>query len=168
MRLVLFIGFFLLFSNSVYAQEKNFLQQRYYQALQDECQTQQSVSCCEASVDRMEKGGFQRDISGLTENYGCPPGYNANMLRCFSSYRWCEPVESKFKYQSDASFCLQDRDCALREAVCGPEPMNIYFDNKVFALMQPYVECAAPLEYDVPRCEENKCVAKVLRDPNVE
>jgi hypothetical protein len=53
----------------------------YYAQLDDACQD----DCCRSSVDTM-----RRDHALAQPADGCPAGESAEMLRCASSYRWCE------------------------------------------------------------------------------
>jgi len=66
------------------------------------------------------------------------------------------------RYLEDSLFCEKDEDCSIRGGACGPEPMNIHFDNSKLIEMRPYVECADYFLLENPRCEKNKCIADVV------
>ncbi|HOW36717.1 MAG TPA: hypothetical protein PLK34_00495 [Candidatus Pacearchaeota archaeon] len=60
----------------------------YYQDLLKRCELNGEYDpCCLSSWERMEKRGYL-----LAPETGCPLGYIPNMLKCFSSFRWCEPI----------------------------------------------------------------------------
>lgn len=54
----------------------------YYQTLRTHCNED---SCCLASVQAMEKGGFEEAKDGE-----CPEGVSKNMMKCITSLKWCE------------------------------------------------------------------------------
>lgn len=56
----------------------------YYDRLQASCED----GCCEASVAHMRKTRATLQPEG-----GCGAGETADMLRCISSHRWCEPAK---------------------------------------------------------------------------
>ncbi|OGY52045.1 MAG: hypothetical protein A3J59_03970 [Candidatus Buchananbacteria bacterium RIFCSPHIGHO2_02_FULL_56_16] len=55
----------------------------YYQELAVRCE---GDGCCEASAREMAQGSFR-----LAAQNGCRQGYQANSLKCPTSYHWCEP-----------------------------------------------------------------------------
>lgn len=57
----------------------------YYDELSQKCS---GDNCCLNSVKRMES---KKAI--VSSNGECPDGYKADMLRCISSYKWCEPLK---------------------------------------------------------------------------
>jgi len=63
-------------------------------------------------------------------------------------------------YHADRNYCISDGDCAVREGLCGPEIMNIHFDNSDLIRMQALVKCL-PVEppAGLLKCDHNKCVA---------
>jgi hypothetical protein len=56
---------------------------KYYNDLSSQCEGDE---CCLASVNSMFKGGYKLATDGQ-----CPEGYDISMLRCITSYKWCEP-----------------------------------------------------------------------------
>lgn len=56
----------------------------FYDRLEARCDD----ACCRASVDQMRLVG-----ASLQSQSGCAAGETADMLRCYSSYRWCEPAQ---------------------------------------------------------------------------
>ena len=73
------------------------LDDAYYNNLRKACKNNSWFnavdSCCESSVDTMESlKAIQHDPILTVE---CPEGYTKNMLKCESSYQWCEPMEKK-------------------------------------------------------------------------
>lgn len=68
--------------------------------------------------------------------------------------------KSSNKYLASSSYCQKNEDCSIREGACGPEPMNVYFDNSQLIEMQPYVECSDYIPLKNPKCLNNKCAAK--------
>jgi hypothetical protein len=57
--------------------------QKDYKAMRRACA---GDGCCLASVESME-----RNQGILANAEACPKGMSPNMLKCVSSYRWCEP-----------------------------------------------------------------------------
>lgn len=55
----------------------------YYDRLQAKCDD----GCCEASVNAMRQTRAKIQMTG-----GCGANETADMLKCESSYRWCEPA----------------------------------------------------------------------------
>ncbi len=155
MRKFILLLTFLLFVTSLYAQPD------YYDQLKKQCQSKSSVRCCLASVDAMEKSGYKLVAMDRIENHGCPLGYIVTGLRCVDSFGWCQPDSAFQLYFASPSYCAKDQDCAVREGVCGPEAMNIYYDISVFDKMKPFVECAERQNFINVRCEDSKCVADV-------
>jgi len=61
-------------------------------------------------------------------------------------------------------YCEKNSDCAIRQGVCGDEPMNIYFDNANLIRAQADVRCLPPVRYTNPRCRNNQCVADKVQN----
>jgi len=57
----------------------------YYQKLRDKCKVNEGKDCCLSSVDEMEA----KQAKIKPEN-GCWKWMKMNLLRCLSSYQWCE------------------------------------------------------------------------------
>ena len=72
------------------------LDKAYYNKLRSGCRnntwTGNNIDeCCQSSVDAMESSkGIMLDPVLTVE---CPEGYTKNMMKCPSSYQWCEPNE---------------------------------------------------------------------------
>lgn len=61
---------------------------RDYEVLLKRCN---GNSCCEASARKIKQiKGF-----ALKNNTSCPKGYRRNLMKCRSSYSWCEPFPLK-------------------------------------------------------------------------
>lgn len=58
----------------------------YYKELAEQCMGKTSYSCCMSSVRSMEQGDYK-----IEPETGCPDGFQRNMLKCESSFKWCEP-----------------------------------------------------------------------------
>ncbi|MBI2445339.1 hypothetical protein HYV43_03040 [Candidatus Micrarchaeota archaeon] len=56
----------------------------YYGQLKAACANATDAACCQASVQRMEAGGYR-----LAENKQCPESLSADTLKCPGSYTWC-------------------------------------------------------------------------------
>jgi hypothetical protein len=56
----------------------------YYDQLLSRCED----GCCEASVSRM-----RQTKAKIQETGGCGPSEKADMLKCATTYRWCEPAK---------------------------------------------------------------------------
>lgn len=65
---------------------------------------------------------------------------------------------SNDKYMISSTYCEQDADCAVRDGACGPEAMNIFFDNSQLIAMQPYVECSDYIPLTGAMCQNRICV----------
>jgi len=65
-------------------------------------------------------------------------------------------------YFEDFLYCERNEDCSIREGACGPEPMNIHFDNKKLLEMSAFIDCMEPASLTNPRCEDNKCVVDAV------
>ena len=61
----------------------------YYDNLRKACG---GNSCCRASVNRMEKGGYKEARDGQ-----CPLGFRCDGLECIGSFVWCEPEKKEEK-----------------------------------------------------------------------
>ena len=61
----------------------------YYRQLNKMCQDRKSVSCCQSSVSRMQRGNFI-----MAPETGCPEGTFRNRLKCVDSLTWCEPIKT--------------------------------------------------------------------------
>lgn len=59
----------------------------YYKNLRSQCENEGSQSCCIASVDTMETSWYKE-----AENWVCPNWYSKDLLKCASSYSWCEKI----------------------------------------------------------------------------
>lgn len=57
----------------------------YYNNLKSQCE---GSSCCISSVESMEEAWYSE-----AEWWNCPSWYNLNMLKCETSYKWCEKDE---------------------------------------------------------------------------
>ena len=75
------------------------LDDAYYNKLRTACRSSSTSwfddvdNCCQTSVDTMQTHkAFQLDPALTVE---CPEGYAKNMLKCASTYQWCEPTEAK-------------------------------------------------------------------------
>jgi hypothetical protein len=80
---VLFLGsIFYLFNKLNKTKTKDSVK-TYYEILKEGCDNE---GCCLSSVKFMEEGNFTEAKDG-----SCPDGFKSNMLRCISSYKWCEP-----------------------------------------------------------------------------
>ena len=73
-----------------------------------------------------------------------------------------KPTAPSEAYLVSSLYCERNADCAVRGGACGPEAMNIHFDNTKLIEMRPFVECADYVELENPRCEEDKCIADVI------
>lgn len=62
-----------------------------YQALGEGCLTRGSFNCCMSSVRQMANGKYIEAGAPKDGAYQCPDGYTGNMLKCESTYVWCEP-----------------------------------------------------------------------------
>lgn len=60
--------------------------ENYYGVLEKKCNDN---SCCLASLRVMRENNYKE----ANENSKCPEGFNGNMMRCITSYQWCEPME---------------------------------------------------------------------------
>jgi hypothetical protein len=80
---VLFLGSIFYLFNKLNKTKTKDVVKTYYELLKDGCDNE---SCCLSAVKYMEDGGFTEAKDG-----NCPDGFNSNMLRCISSYKWCEP-----------------------------------------------------------------------------
>ncbi|HBR15818.1 MAG TPA: hypothetical protein DD723_09830 [Candidatus Omnitrophica bacterium] len=58
----------------------------YYQGLSKECA--KGDGCCQQSVNHMSKHQYP-----VMPEEGCPEGFQQNLLRCITSYTWCEPIK---------------------------------------------------------------------------
>lgn len=70
-------------------------QPEYYEHLRDQCRSRQSVGCCMASVNAMEKGGYKLASPQTDDSSGCPEGFRISGMRCMDSYAWCVPVDEQ-------------------------------------------------------------------------
>lgn len=59
------------------------------------------TGCCKASVDRMRASNA---ILKTAEK--CPSGYIPNMLKCITSYQWCEPYTGRCIGENQAGKCI--------------------------------------------------------------
>ena len=57
----------------------------YYSKLSRDC-PQADLQCCLTSVKAMELRNYT-----VVPAAGCPQGFKPNMMRCPSSYQWCQP-----------------------------------------------------------------------------
>jgi hypothetical protein len=79
------------------------LDKAYYNKLRSGCRNNTWTGadmdgCCQSSVDAMEaRKGIQHDPVLTVE---CPEGYSKNMMKCASTYQWCEPLESNSIYST--------------------------------------------------------------------
>lgn len=65
---------------------------------------------------------------------------------------------AKGRYLKSSLYCEKDGDCAVREGACGPEAMNVFFDNSKLIAMQPFVECSDFIPLSGAVCQNNSCV----------
>lgn len=82
----------------------------YYQKLAKGCQD----GCCLTSVEQMALTNSQLAPGDTLGESGCPEGTTPNMLKCPTSYRWCDPtvkVENN-KFQVDINgymrYCINE------------------------------------------------------------
>src|SRR5262249_6214987 len=96
----LFVFSFLALCAPLAAQAANYPPDSYYETLRRGCEHPRTGligflfgpekdSCCLSSVGDMEHGGFR-----LAPPQGCPPDEKGDMLRCITTYKWCEEKRS--------------------------------------------------------------------------
>lgn len=61
----------------------------FYQSLANQC----TDSCCRSSVEVMASNGYSLASGKTLAQAVCPAGFQANELKCPTSYIWCEPSE---------------------------------------------------------------------------
>jgi len=57
----------------------------YYTNLREVCREKSDENCCLVSVNAMES-----NYAKIAPKEGCPDGYRREMLKCMSSFAWCE------------------------------------------------------------------------------
>ena len=60
--------------------------ENYYDVLEEKCN---GDNCCLSSLKHMRNNNYKK----ADENEECPEGFNRSMMRCITSYQWCEPME---------------------------------------------------------------------------
>src|SRR5262245_26096340 len=64
------------------------------------------------------------------------------------------------KYQANPRYCEGAKDCAIREGACGPQVMNIHFDNAKLLALRPFIECVQTEPPSEPLvCAEHVCMS---------
>lgn len=108
----------------------------YYKDLANKCE---SKSCCLESVNRMVAGNYK-----LSPEKGCPEGFQGNMLRCESSYKWCEPKADEtadcFKKYPKIEF----EGCVPGKVVDGWEGIILYPNTLDTSNVTHYTDAPAP------------------------
>lgn len=74
--------------------------------------------------------------------------------------QWLPEGGVQDKYLMSALYCERDEDCAVREGACGPEAMNVFFDNSKLIAMQPFVECSEFIPLLGASCQNKSCVGR--------
>jgi hypothetical protein len=98
-------------------------------------------------------------------------GQSGQMWKCLKDHTCRLIFESamsdweslSIEYLQNDLYCEQDEDCAIREGVCGFQPMNIFFDNGKLLEMQAHVDCVNYiLSSDLSnlKCDNNQCLAE--------
>lgn len=87
--------------------EKVIEKEDYYDVLEKRCD---GDGCCLASLKAMKDNNYKE----ADKNGKCPEGFNGNMMKCITSYQWCESMEKlniigDYRYQS-TSMCSQNCD----------------------------------------------------------
>jgi len=71
------------------------------------------------------------------------------------------PGHATKTYQANPRYCEIDTDCAIREGACGPQIMNIRYDNSKLLAMRPLIECVDNAPPSLPlKCIHNQCVSE--------
>jgi len=60
-------------------------EENYYDVLEKKCADD---SCCVSSLKTMRTNSYKE----ADKNGKCSDGFNMNMMRCVTSYQWCEPI----------------------------------------------------------------------------
>ena len=117
--------------------------ENYYDLLEKKCDD----SCCLSSSKRMRANNYKK----ADKNGKCPEGFYMDMLKCVTSYQWCEPME-EIEWEN----CEQDSDCEARFSHCD---CQYHCVNKNIEADDCAVECdkTGPIISECI-CENNKCV----------
>lgn len=67
----------------------------YYGVLARQCENKASFNCCMASVRAMKNGNYK-----LSDNNTCSDGFTQNMMKCISTFKWCEPINKSGEKQT--------------------------------------------------------------------
>lgn len=103
---------------------------------------------------------------------GC--GKSGQMWKCLKDHTCRLILESQknhwenlsIKYLEQPLYCEQDKDCAIREGVCGFQAMNLFFDNSKLLEMQAYADCMKSIRYQDlrnPECDNYQCIVEEVK-----
>ncbi|MCK5084359.1 MAG: hypothetical protein KAQ64_01780 [Candidatus Pacebacteria bacterium] len=115
--------------------------ENYYDILGKKCN---GDGCCLSSLETMREYNYKE----VHENKKCPEGFNKIMMRCLTSYQWCEPVE-EINWRN----CDQDSDCVETQADC----CNCRSGGKQIGINKKYLK---NWENDLKdKCQNIDCIA---------
>ena len=128
--------------------------ENYYNLLEKKCN---GDNCCLSSFKTMRDNNYKE----ADKNGKCPEGFFMNMMKCITSYQWCEPIKkteseiTDFKVESHQTFSYDGASMAMdckflygevRSGKFESKKLLVYFPN--YTTYPNYLKLAEYIEKD--------------------